>query len=397
MKQLYFIFILPIARKYFSLKNYSVNIASLKRNIKTLKHKERMKKTFYCLLVALVSVVNSLSASGESASFTEGYISSKLEDHFHADIGICVEDSKLIVYRWPECVETNEIKDFLEKVSCLEIVVDGQYDPACGCPEVETFEEGDLLPELNPFFPTMLAQPHILGYSAGYRTYDKVFKISCIPVSIGDQFSLYQFKTIAYGNLYLGIEACVWAIFEGRTKSLSLINADYFVALPLTYINEGFAARLRLFHESSHLGDEYLLENEKIVRVNPSMEVLDLSLAYDLSDFFTVFLGYSVVLRSDESYKIKPSSFYYGFNYYFENFKTKICNVDATPYISTYFTNEQNHNWDLDCSVALGYQWDKSYGHKLRVYLEGHDGFSAEGQFSKKRTNYLAVKLLYGY
>lgn len=184
-----------------------------------------------------------------------------------------------------------------------------------------TFEEWDLLPEFNPFFPTMLAQPHIIGYSAGYRSHDRVFKTECLPISIGDQFSIYQFKTVSYGHLFAGIEACVWAIFEARSKSLSLINTDYFVALPLTYINKRFSAKLRFFHESSHLGDEYLLENRTIVRLNPSKEAVDFSVAYDLIDRLTVFLGYSYVLRSDDSFKVRPNSVYYGFNYLIDYFK----------------------------------------------------------------------------
>jgi hypothetical protein len=257
--------------------------------------------------------------------------------------------------------------------------------------------EENFLPELNPFFPTMLAQPHIIGYSAGYRSYDRVFKTDCLPISIGDQFSLYQFNTEPCSHLYLGIEACVWAIFEARAKSLSLINADYFVAIPLTYIKHGFSAKLRVFHESSHLGDEFLLEHRKIKRLNPSMEVIDLTLAYDFSPQLTAFLGFSRVLRSDDSFKIKPNGVFYGFNYYFNFYKLNVCNVEAVPYIAAYFNNVENNHWHLESNAAIGYQWDKLYGHKLRVYLEVHEGHSEEGQFSRQRTNYIALKLLYGY
>lgn len=258
-------------------------------------------------------------------------------------------------------------------------------------------EEGEWLPEMSPFFPTMLAQPHLIGYSAGYRTYDKVFKTSCLPVSIGDQFSLYQIKTPYDGQLFFGIEACVWAVFEAKTKSLSLLNADYYVAFPLTYINNSFSMRLRLFHESSHLGDEYMLDHPEIFRLNPSMEVLDMSFAYSFEETLTTFIGISKVLRSDDSFRIKPYTIYYGFNYYLDFITFKICNLDATPYIATYFANLEEKNWRLDSSIAIGYQWNKLYGHKLRLYAEAHDGVSHEGQFSKQKTRYIAFKILYGY
>ncbi len=275
----------------------------------------------------------------------------------------------------------------------VEDKVEGEFDLTLNSQP----EEGDFLPELSPFFPTMLAQPHIIGYSAGYRGYDPIFRLSTVPVSLGDQFSLYQIKTDTRGRFYFGIEACVWAIFEGRSKSLSLINADYFIAIPVTYIEDKFAMRLRLSHESSHLGDEFLLEHRNIKRFNPSMEKIDVSFSYDLTKSLTAFLGYAYVLRSDEEFKIKPNMIYYGFNYLLDFWKIEVANLEGNPYVAAYFTNFQDHKWQLDSTVAIGYQWDKLYGHKFRVYLEGHKGFSPDGQFSKRKTKYIALKILYGY
>jgi hypothetical protein len=285
----------------------------------------------------------------------------------------------------PETIWVEEANPMIEMESSPVVIT-----------EDSPIDEGGLLPELNPFFPTMLARPHILGYSCGYRSYDKVFK-SSIPVSIGDQFSFFQIETDDCGHFYFGIEACVWAIFDARAKSLSLINADYFVSFPCTYINDQFSARLRIVHESSHLGDEFLLENPQIERVNPSMEVVDLSLAYAFTDEFMLFLGYSRVIRSDASFKVAPNSVYYGFNYFFNFAKIRILNVEAYPYVAGYFSNEENTHWGLNSSVAIGYQWDKSYGHKLRLYLLGHSGFSYEGQFAKRKSEYISLNLLYGY
>jgi len=258
-------------------------------------------------------------------------------------------------------------------------------------------EEGNWLPELVPFFPTMLAEPHIVGYSAGYRSYDRVFKTDLLPVSIGDRFSLYQIKEIPCGRLFVGIEACVWAIFEAKASSLALINADYYIGVPFTYINGRFSSRLRFFHQSSHLGDELLVEKKYIKRLNPSMEVVDWFFAYNLVERFTIFGGYSRVLRSDESFKVKPNGISYGFNYHFDAFKIHVGNLEAIPYVATYVSNWEDNRWKFDTTVAIGYQWDKSYGHKLRIFLEAHNGFSHEGQFSKQRTGYLSLKLLYGY
>lgn len=262
--------------------------------------------------------------------------------------------------------------------------------------------ESALLPELNPFFPTMLGSGRVIAYSAGYRTYDSIFRTQCIPVSIGDQFSLCKINFFSFGQLYFGFEACVWAIFEARVSSLSLINSDYYIGLPFTYFYNDFAAKIRVYHESSHLGDEFLLEHRGIERLNPSMEVFDIAVAYTFKRNLTTFLGYSCVLRSDDSFKIKPNGLYYGFNYFFNGLTLKFLNIEGTPYIAGYFTNYQDNNWSLNSSGAIGIQFDniqfdRSYGHKARFYLEFQDGHSYDGQFSKKNTKYFALKAQYGY
>lgn len=358
-----------------------------------------MKKIIILFLFSCAMPFLLMSEQLPSSEFLKGYIHSKLEDRFpYGPIEVDVAGTNIIVYRWP-VHEYGVIKCYLENLCPnYNIQFNSFYQPGYtfSTQEVEPFEEGGFLPELNPFFPTMLAQPHILGYSVGYRSYDKVFK-SSIPVSIGDQFSFYQFKINPSAKLYLGIEACVWAIFEAKTKTLSLINADYYVAFPITYIADKFSARLRMFHQSSHLGDEFLLENPKVKRVNPSMEGLDLSLAYEPIDRFTAFAGYSRVLRCDKSFKVKPSSVYYGFNYFFDFAKIQTFHVEGIPYIATYFVNREDNHWALDSSLAIGYQWDKYYGRKLRIYLAGHDGYSSEGQFARHKSKYVSLNLLYGY
>ncbi|MBA2727462.1 MAG: DUF1207 domain-containing protein [Parachlamydiaceae bacterium] len=367
-----------------------------------------MKKNLFIIFLSCVIPFLAMAQQQPiTPDFTKGYIYSKIEDRFsNANIGVDIDNENIIIYSWPMNLEY-EIKFYLENLCpYYRIHFNSRYQPNnSSLPYLASedtygdnkpFEEGGFLPEHSPFFPTMLAQPHLLGYSAGYRSYDKVFK-SSLPVSIGDQFSLYQFKIHSGARLYFGIEACVFAVFEAKTKSLSLINADYYVALPLTYINDKFSARLRVFHESSHLGDEFLLEHPKIDRKNPSMEGVDLSLAYEPVDKCVIFAGYTRILRSDESFKVKPNMVYYGFNYFLNFAKIKTFDVEATPYVAAYFKNAENNNWGLDTSVALGYQWNKSYGRKLRIYVMGHDGYSAEGQFSRNKSKYVSINLLYGY
>ena len=69
--------------------------------------------------------------------------------------------------------------------------------------------------------------------------------------------------------------------FNLDAPSFDLINADYLVGLPLTFRTAGFTARLRVYHQSSHLGDEFIL-NRNPERINLSFESLELILSQEV-------------------------------------------------------------------------------------------------------------------
>src|SRR2546429_8496104 len=88
----------------------------------------------------------------------------------------------------------------------------------------------------------------------------------------------------------VGVQAGVFAVFDLDAFSKDLVNADYLVAFPLSYRYADFSAMLRVFHQSSHLGDEFLLRT-KTNRVNLSYESVDLKLSYDFGDLVRVYGG----------------------------------------------------------------------------------------------------------
>jgi hypothetical protein len=340
----------------------------------------------------------------DSNTYFTGYLQAKIEDNFpNSQVQLFVDQGDIIIYQYPEDPEICEsIRSYLAGLEGFRsICFDRAYSymdcNSCEGLAVVAESEGNWFPELTEFFPTMLANPRILGYSAGYRSYDRVFKTAVLPVSMGDKFTIYQFNNLKHGYLNLGLETGVWAVFEAKPKSLALLNADYFVGLHATYFYNRFTVRFRIYHESSHLGDELLVEKRYIHRLNPSTEAVDLFIAYDFSRDLTIFAGAGRTIRSDNSFKTKPFRFVSGFNYFINDFRRKVCNLEAVPYVGLFLSNSQDYHYKLETSVAVGYQWDKHYGRKLRLYLEGHNGFSHEGQFSKKRTSYLAIKLFYGY
>lgn len=100
-------------------------------------------------------------------------------------------------------------------------------------------------------------------------------------VGLSDGVAIFRSAGTRSGDGFqLGLSGSVFAQFDLGQPSFDLINADYLVGVPLTYRSAGFTGRLRVYHQSSHLGDEFLLARE-LDRINLSFESLELILSQE--------------------------------------------------------------------------------------------------------------------
>jgi len=136
------------------------------------------------------------------------------------------------------------------------------------------FPEGDLFaaPQADlkqPRFHTTWQR-----YHGGYAMFDMA------SVGIGSSLGLVRWPGAREGDGWqLGISGAVFAIFNLEGRSSDLLNADYVIGFPLSWRRGNFSARARLFHQSSHLGDEFLLEPQPgphVERINLSYVALEL-------------------------------------------------------------------------------------------------------------------------
>jgi hypothetical protein len=87
-------------------------------------------------------------------------------------------------------------------------------------------------------------------------------------------------------GLEFGLSGAVFAQFDLTRSSHDLINADYVVGLPVSYRRGPYAIRFRAYHQSSHLGDEFV-ENNQVQRLNLSFESFELLAARDFGPLRT--------------------------------------------------------------------------------------------------------------
>ncbi len=164
-------------------------------------------------------------------------------------------------------------------------------------------------------------------------------------------------------------------------------NADYWIGIPLSYRSGDFSGLFRIFHQSSHLGDEFLLRN-RVERVNLSYESVDLKLSYDLTRWLRVYGGGGYIFHREPS-DLKPWSTQAGI----ELKSTKRFLGVLRPIAAFDMKNWQEHRWSADISARAGVQIEswKMTRHKVQLMLEYFRGHSPHGQFYDSRIEYLGI------
>lgn len=262
---------------------------------------------------------------------------------------------------------------------------------------------GTWLPSGPLLFGPLIADPRQVQLSGAYRVGDETIGPHLGAVAFGDDFPFYRWYDVGrkHAEMQIGLESGIFAVFNLDKPSMDLINADYYVAFPLTYAFDCWSFRLRIYHISSHLGDEFLLSlaQPNLVRTNPSFEALDFFSSYQLTKSIRLFGGVGYYLKSDRSCPFKHLYIAYGFEVKMFCIKSCFYKLFWQPYLATYFQNREYHGWKPDSSYSFGVELGRmdNCGNRVRLSLEYHNGFSFEGQLCLGRTTYTALKLLYAY
>jgi hypothetical protein len=262
---------------------------------------------------------------------------------------------------------------------------------------------GIWLPEVPPLFRPLIADPRQVTYSVGWRFHDRVFGSNIIPVSFGDIFPIFRWCDIWYfrGDLQFELEGGVWALFDPLHDSSPLIDADYYVGFPLSYSFGNWAFRLKGYHISTHIGDEFLLDHPHFHRRNPSIEAFDFYVSYQYTRDIRLYGGVGWVACQDDSFRVGKFYCQTGTELrLFELGYRDYCNrLYGVPFLAMDFYYQSHYKHHVNSTFALGYEWGKVSGlrRRLRVFIEYHDGYAIEGQFSKFPTHYLAIRTTYGF
>lgn len=250
--------------------------------------------------------------------------------------------------------------------------------------------EGDAFPSGDLFRPLLAdpKQPQFFVSAIRFKSPDDPYTMGA--VGFGETYGLYRFLGRREGDgLQLNVEAGLFAQFNMDAPSSDLINADYTVGLPVTYRRGDHSLRFRFYHQSSHLGDEYIQSGLSPERVNLSYEAIGLIYAREWNEWRVY--GGGEYLMAKEPEDLDPVSAHVGLEYRSGRplFWTgrPIGGLDVKSF------GEQD--WALDTSVKAGFE----FGHpnpgqrRVRVMAEWFKGYDPHGQFYNNKVEYYGLGL----
>lgn len=339
----------------------------------------RISRLMLCLLAGVI--VASATAYGQGDEFIRGYAAAVLQRDFNLNAdAVSVNGGVVTVHADLSDVERERLSTALGAIAGVERVV---VQPVDARPSRWSW-----LPRRELFRPLM-ADPRWPRFGVGYQYYiDDPLLTHVAAASLGETFALLQYDLGRYGAVQGGIQGSVFAIFDLDSDSFDLINADYFAALPVSYRTGNFSALFRLFHQSSHLGDEYLLE-ARPQRVNLSYEGVDLLLSYDLGLAFRFYGGGGYLFDTDPE-DFGRGSLQVGAEYVGEPLAWRI---PTRPVAAIDLQLHEEGGWTPNVSPVAGLQFGSGRGEQrsLRLLLEYFNGKSPNGQFFDHHIQYLAL------
>jgi hypothetical protein len=213
-------------------------------------------------------------------------------------------------------------------------------------------------------------------------------------VGLGFNYGFHRWEGREPGDGWqVGLFASFNSQFDLEEQSYPLINTDYRVGVPVTYRSGRLSMRARLFHQSSHLGDEFILSGNAPRREDLSVEVIDFVAAYDLGEWRPYGGAMYIVHRSPGD--LKRTGFQAGIDY-----------VGRQPVLfggrlvgGLDVRSLEENDWRAGVSAKAGLEFGRQEPQRraIRVMIEAFDGPAPFGQFYREVVTSYGLAVQFDY
>jgi uncharacterized protein DUF1207 len=242
-------------------------------------------------------------------------------------------------------------------------------------------------------FPPLRADPKQPGFFAAYLWANAVQRDTRIAsVGMGEDIGLVRDSA---GRWQLSVSAGVFSQFDMHTPSYDLLNTDFVVGIPFAWRSGPLALRARLYHQSSHLGDEYLL-NSGATRVNFSYESLEVLASRQLGAV-RLYGGGEQLLRRDPP-DFRPVVLHAGFEAVRDRPQRLGSLGRGSPFLALDAKSSEERRWRVGWGLRTGVEFATTApgGRRWTVALYAYRGPSPYGQFYETDVRALGIGVGFG-
>ena len=206
-------------------------------------------------------------------------------------------------------------------------------------------------------------------------------------IGIGENFGLFTRREGCNGwqvSLLTGI----FAQFDLDTSNSELINIDFNVGVPITWRQGNWSGRLRFYHQSSHIGDEFLASHPGFQSIGLQFNEVDLILSYDVQKWLRFYGGVAMMVSRQPS-TIDRWTGQWGFearpsrplarSHLFGLLSNPIL---FSPVLTADFKSVEHQQWHINTNLLMGFDAFR-YGSfkRIRILFNYYHGYNPYGQF----------------
>lgn len=221
------------------------------------------------------------------------------------------------------------------------------------------------------------------------RSFFGVFQEREIPVEtqlvkmgLGDQVRIFRGRTEGGTTFEVALRAGVFAEFDLAVSSFDFFVADFLVGFPVTVRHGKFSGRFRLYHQSSHLGDDILGRDDIVLEELGGFD-------FEALEVFTGFDAGPVYPYAGAEYRFRRTPG-------FQDASVFHLGVSARPPMGraslvfvggAHATFSGNGSGTPGLSARAGVEWRRARARgaeparSIRLLLEGRRGAAGAGRF----------------
>lgn len=276
----------------------------------------------------------------------------------------------------------------------------GGRDAAASASEAWTniaFPDGDV-------FRPLLADPKQPQFFAAFQTLrvrEGGGSANVGSVGFGENFGLWsRRKEGGCDGVQVGVLAGVFSQFNLDAPSSDLINTDFVVGVPVSWRSGLWSARVRLYHQSSHLGDEFLLGRPGFNRINLSFEEVEGLVAVDApGGWGRLYAGGGYLVHREpaglDRHRVQWGMELRGPVVHWSLLDTAMMkSLVITPVFGADFKAFEELQWVVNANVVGGLEWFRAGAYRrFRLLINYYHGFNPYGQFFAQKIETVGVGL----